>query len=118
MPSSQQSNLITSISFVQRSEEEQFPKAGGNTEEHTDVLLWFFMEGGLTEAGHGAIWACAGHKHAKELVAYVSRLVEVTLLQLQLFSASELRVRETTSLLHQPTLLVYGEVLGTRIKLQ
>lgn len=81
-------------------------------------LLWFFMEGGLIEAGHGATWACAGHMHAKEMVAYVSRLVEATLLQLQLFSASQLGVRETTSLLCQPTLLVYGEDLGTRIKLQ
>lgn len=43
--------------LVQRSREEQFPKAGGSTEETT---LYFFMEGELVEAGQGAVGACAG----------------------------------------------------------
>lgn len=25
----------------------------------------FFMEGGLVEAGHGAVWACAGHMFSR-----------------------------------------------------
>lgn len=56
--------------------------------------------------------------HTKEAVAYVSRLVEGTLLQILLFSKSQLGVRDTTSLLHQPAPQIYGEVLGTGIMLQ
>lgn len=55
--------------------------------------------------------------HAKEAVALVSRLLEATLLQLHLFSVCPLGVRDTTSLLYQPTPLLYG-VLGPGIKLQ
>lgn len=48
--------------FVQRSREEQFPKAGGSIEETT---LYFFMEGELVEAGHEAVGACAGHMFSR-----------------------------------------------------
>lgn len=53
----------------------------------------------------GLCWA-----HTKEAVAYISRPVEATLLQLHLFSASQLGVRDTTSLLHQLTPLLYEDI--------